>query len=38
LLYVRADRKAIVEEHGVEGAPDLAIEIISRTGGGFICG
>ena len=31
LLYVRADRKAIVEQHGVEGAPDLAIEIISRT-------
>jgi Uma2 family endonuclease len=29
LLFVRSDRKRIVHRHGVEGAPDLAIEVIS---------
>jgi Uma2 family endonuclease len=29
LLFVRSDRKRIVQLHGVEGAPDLAVEVIS---------
>ncbi len=31
LLFVRKENLAIVEEHGIEGAPDLAIEILSKT-------
>jgi Uma2 family endonuclease len=31
LLFIRKQNLAIVEEHGVEGAPDLAIEILSKT-------
>jgi Uma2 family endonuclease len=31
LLFVRSDRKRIVQQHGVEGAPDLAVEVISRN-------
>jgi Uma2 family endonuclease len=29
LLFVRSDRKRIVQQHGVEGAPDLAVEVVS---------
>ncbi len=31
LLFVRKENLSIVEEHGIEGAPDLAIEILSKT-------
>ena len=31
LLFVRKENLSIVEEHGVEGAPDLAIEILSKS-------
>jgi Uma2 family endonuclease len=31
LLFVRKENLPIVEEHGIEGAPDLAIEILSKT-------
>ena len=29
LLFVRADRKEILKERGVEGAPDLVVEVLS---------
>ncbi|HEX8903568.1 MAG TPA: Uma2 family endonuclease [Longimicrobiaceae bacterium] len=29
LLFVRADRKEILKDRGVEGAPDLVVEVIS---------
>ena len=31
LLFIRKENLSIIEEHGVEGAPDLAIEILSKT-------
>ncbi len=31
LLFIRKKNLSIVEEHGIEGAPDLAIEILSKT-------
>jgi Uma2 family endonuclease len=31
LLFVRKENLSIIEEHGIEGAPDLAIEILSKT-------
>lgn len=30
ILFVRAERLDIVQEHGVMGAPDLVVEILSR--------
>ncbi len=30
ILFVRHERQAIVQEHGVLGAPDLVVEILSR--------
>ena len=38
LFFIRKANLAIVEEHGVEGAPDLAIEILSKTTGKFDLG
>jgi Uma2 family endonuclease len=31
LLFIRKENLDIVEEHGIEGAPDLAIEILSKS-------
>jgi Uma2 family endonuclease len=31
LLFVRKESFAIIEEHGIEGAPDLAVEILSKS-------
>lgn len=31
LFFVRKENRSIVEEHGVEGAPDLVIEILSKS-------
>ena len=31
LYFIRNERLGIVEEHGVKGAPDLVIEVISRS-------
>jgi Uma2 family endonuclease len=34
LVFVRADRTAILKERGVEGAPDLVVEVLSPTTAG----
>ena len=31
LLFIRTENLAIVEQHGIEGAPDLAVEILSKS-------
>jgi Uma2 family endonuclease len=31
LLFIRKENSGIIEEHGIEGAPDLAIEILSKS-------
>jgi len=31
LLFIRKENLAIIEEHGIEGAPDLLVEILSKT-------
>jgi Uma2 family endonuclease len=31
LLFIRKENLGILAEHGVEGAPDLAVEILSKT-------
>jgi Uma2 family endonuclease len=31
LLFIRKENLGIIEEHGIEGAPDLAIEILSKS-------
>ena len=31
VLFIRKENEGIVEEHGIEGAPDLVIEVISKT-------
>ena len=31
LLFVRKENRSIIEEHGVEGAPDLVVEILSKS-------
>ena len=31
LLFIRSDREAIVKERGIEGAPDLIVEILSPS-------
>lgn len=31
LLFVRKANGSIIEEHGIEGAPDLVVEILSKT-------
>jgi Uma2 family endonuclease len=31
LLFVRKENHSIIEEHGIEGAPDLVVEILSKT-------
>lgn len=31
VFFIRQENVAIIEEHGIEGAPDLVIEILSRT-------
>lgn len=31
LLFIRKENLGIVEEHGVEGAPDLVVEVLSKT-------
>ncbi|MEO5960756.1 MAG: Uma2 family endonuclease [Opitutaceae bacterium] len=31
LLFVRKENLSIVEEHGIEGAPDLVVEILSKS-------
>ncbi|HEX8430067.1 MAG TPA: Uma2 family endonuclease, partial [Longimicrobium sp.] len=33
LLFIRSDRLSIISERGVEGAPDLVIEIVSPSTG-----
>jgi Uma2 family endonuclease len=33
LVFVRRDRRDIIGTRGVEGAPDLVIEVVSPTGG-----
>jgi len=38
LLFIRQENLAIIEEHGIEGAPDLAIEILSKSGTRFDLG
>lgn len=31
VLFVREENVAIIEDHGIEGAPDLVVEILSKT-------
>ena len=31
VFFIRQDDRAIIEEHGIEGAPDLVVEILSKT-------
>ncbi len=31
LLFIRQENSGIIEEHGIEGAPDLAVEILSKS-------
>ena len=31
VFFIRKENEAIIEEHGIEGAPDLVIEILSKT-------
>ena len=31
LVFVRKENRAIIEEHGIEGAPDLVAEILSKS-------
>lgn len=31
VLFIRKENLSIVEDHGIEGAPDLAIEILSKS-------
>jgi Uma2 family endonuclease len=31
LLFIRRENAAIIEEHGIEGAPHLVVEILSKT-------
>jgi len=31
LFFIRSENTAIIEEHGIEGAPDLVVEILSKT-------
>jgi Uma2 family endonuclease len=38
LLFIRRDNAAIIEEHGIEGAPDLVVEILSKTSGKYDLG
>ena len=38
LLYIRKENLGIIEEHGVEGAPDLVVEVLSKTSARFDLG
>ena len=38
LLFIRKENYAIIEEHGIEGAPDLVVEILSKTSGKYDLG
>jgi len=31
LFFIRSENTAIIEEHGIEGAPDLVVEILLKT-------
>ncbi len=31
LFFIRRENASIIEEHGIEGAPDLVVEILSKT-------
>jgi Uma2 family endonuclease len=31
VFFIRKENEAVIEEHGIEGAPDLVIEILSKT-------
>jgi Uma2 family endonuclease len=31
VFFIRRENESIIEEHGVEGAPDLVVEILSKT-------
>jgi Uma2 family endonuclease len=31
ILFIRKENADIIEEHGIEGAPDLVVEILSKT-------
>jgi Uma2 family endonuclease len=31
LLFIRKENLSIIEEHGIEGAPDLVVEILSKS-------
>ena len=31
VFFIRKENESIIEEHGIEGAPDLVIEILSKT-------
>lgn len=38
LLFIRKENLGIVEEHGIEGAPDLVVEILSKSRAKFDLG
>jgi Uma2 family endonuclease len=38
LLFVANDNLRIIEEHGIEGAPNLVVEILSKTSGKYDLG
>ena len=38
LLFVAKENLGIIEEHGIEGAPDLVVEILSKTSGKYDLG
>ncbi len=31
VFFIRQENRGIIEEHGIEGAPDLVVEILSKT-------
>lgn len=38
LLFVRNENRSIIEEYGIEGAPDLAVEVLSKSRAKFDLG